>query len=217
MTLAELKAQFIVLADDPSITDSQAGIWINNYYKLLLKEYDWSFVVGNGDYTVTSGTQETLFTAFSVAVTDFAKPLRVWLEGSADKVLLSPVNYEDRFAVGLTNAYYITPDNLSIGIVPEPGNSTDTITVDYIKSYADMADGDSPAFISDFHWILIFKALVMYQKQQREVSDEFEIPYQELLAQMLGFYKMPQAVTNPLLTRGSQKVRLPYNSPFRTY
>jgi hypothetical protein len=215
-TLAQLRVEFLSLADDPSITAAQANIWINLYYKLLLREYPWPFIVGTNTYTVTSGTAETLFTAFTTSVTDFAKPLRVWIANSStgDKTLLNPIRYEDRNIAGV-NGYYITPDNLSFGLVPTPTNSTDVVTIDYLKSVADMVDADSPCFLSDFHSILIFKPLVAYQKQQREASDEFEFPYNEILTSMISFYKLPQEATNPVLSRGIRASKLPYNSPFR--
>lgn len=205
MTFATLKSQMIALADDPAITDTQAGIWINTNYRLLLREHDWPFMVGNGSYTVTANTQEKLFSAFSTAITNFAKPLRVWIASSstADKLPLQPIRYEERNIPGLDSRYYITPDNLSIGLVPTPTNSTNVVTVDYLKSTTDLAvDGDSPVFLSDFHWILVWKALMMYQFQQREQSDEFRVQYEEILASMLQFYKMPQAASNPVLARG---------------
>lgn len=214
MTLAELKTQFIAIADDPDITSAQAGIWINTYYRLLCREYDWPFVVGNGSYTVTSGTQEKAFSAFSTSITDFAKPLRVWISSGGDKLQLQPVRYEERFTVGLTNSYYITPDNLSIGLVQTPTNSTDTVTVDYLKSLSDLTDSAEPIFLEDFHSILIFKALISYQRQQREASDEFERPYQEILQQMISFYQMPQAATVPVLSRGVTNIKPPQGYPF---
>lgn len=216
MTLAELKTQFIAIADDPDITSAQAGIWINTYYKLLCREFAWPFLIGSGSYTVTSGTQEKSFSAFTTPITDFGKPLRVWIASSstADKIQLDPIRYEDRNEPGITNKYYITPDNLSIGLVPTPTNSTNVVTVDYLKSLDDMVDADSPAFLRDFHWILIFKPLVAYQKQQREASDEFEGPYQEILQQMLAFYKVTQEGTVPVLSDGTRG-HVTYDSPFR--
>jgi hypothetical protein len=205
MTFSELKTQFINLADDPQISDVQAGVWINMAYRLLVREHDWPFVVGNGSYTVTSGTQETLFSAFTTAITDFAKPLRVWIANSSgsDKTPLQPIRYEERNIPGITNSYYITPGNLGIGLVPTPTNSTDVITVDYLKSTTDLsASGDEPMFLSDFHSILVWKPLVLYAKQQREASDEFELPYQEVLSSMLSFYSMPQAGTATRMSRG---------------
>jgi len=204
MTLLELKTQLISLADDPAITTAQAGIWINTNYRLLNREYDWPYMVGNGSYTVTSGTAETLFSGFSTAVTDFAKPLRVWIANSstADKTPLHPIRYEERNEPGLDGYYYVTPNNLSIGLVSTPTNSSDVVTVDYLKSTADLDDADSPIFLSDFHSILLWKALMMYQFQQREQSDEFRAMYEEILNQMIQFYKMPQAATSPVLSRG---------------
>lgn len=219
MTLAEIRTEFLALADDPSITSAQANIWINIYYRLLLREYPWSFLVGNGSYTVTSGTQETAFADFSTAITDFAKPLRVWIASSSttDKFPLDPISYEDRNISGLRQKYYITPDNLKIGLVQTPTNSTNVVTVDYLKKCTDLsAETSEPIFLSDFHSILVFKPLVAYSKQQRETSDEFEIPYQEILTQMISFYKLPQEATNPVLSRGTKRSRLPYDSPFRT-
>lgn len=206
MLFSDLKAQMIVLADDPAITTAQAGIWINTNYRLLLREYDWPFMVGNGSYTVTSGTAEKAFANFSSAITDFAKPLRVWIASSstADKTPLKPIRYEERNIPGLDGYYYITPNNLSIGLVATPTNSTNVVTMDYLKTTTDMDDSSntSPVFVSDFHWIVVWKALMMYQFQQREQSDEFRVQYEELLSSMLQFYKMPQAVTAPVLSRG---------------
>jgi hypothetical protein len=140
----------------------------------------------------------------------------VWQASSStgDKTLLNPIRYEDRNVIGIYG-YYITPNNLSIGLCPTPTNSTDVVTVDYLKSVSDLTDSDSPAFLADFHSILIFKPLVAYSKQQREASDEFEIPYQEILQQMISFYKLPQEATNPLMSRGTVSKGFPYNSPFK--
>lgn len=209
MQFSQLKTEMISLADDPAITSSQAGTWINANYRLLLREYEWPFMVGNGSYTVTSGTQETAFSAFSPAISDFAKPLRVWISSSstADKFLLSPIRYEERNIPGMTNCYYITPDNTKIGLVQTPTNSTDVVTVDYLKTTEDLSDdADTPAFISDFHWVLVWKALAMYSMQQREANDEFRAQYNEILAQMLAFYKLPQAGTVTRLDRGVGRV-----------
>lgn len=206
MTLAELKTEMIALADDPAITSAQAGTWILSNYYTLLREFDWPFMVANGTYTVTSGTQETAFTAFDTAISDFAKPLRVWIASSstADKTELLPLRYEDRNEPGISGYYYITPNNLSIGLVPTPTNSTEVVTMDYLKTGASLADGDSPIFISDFHWILVWKALMNYQFQQREQSDEFRAQYEEILSSMLKFYKMTQAGSVPRLTRATR-------------
>lgn len=218
MQYSQLKTELVSLADDPAITATQAGTWINTNYRLLLREYEWPFVVGNGSYTVTSGTQETLFSAFSTPITDFAKPLRVWISSSStsDKLLLTPIRYEERNIPGLTNAYYITPNNLSIGLVPTPTNSTDVVTVDYLKTTDDLSDDtDTPIFLSDFHWILVWKALVMYSLQQREANDEFRAQYREILDQMIAFYKLPQAGTVARLDRGVGRImRVGTASPF---
>lgn len=204
MLFSDLKAQMIVLADDPAITTSQAAIWINTNYRLLLREYEWPFMVGSGTYTVTSGTQETAFTALSI--TDFAKPLRVWIASSstANKTPLKPIRYEERNTPGLDGYYYITPSNLKIGLVATPTNSTNVVTVDYLKTTTDLDDtvNTTPVFVSDFHWIVVWKALMMYQFQQREQSDEFRVQYEEMLASMISFYKMTQAASTPVLSRG---------------
>lgn len=196
----------IALADDPALSTTQAGTWINTNYRLLLRQYDWPFMVSSGSYTVTSGTQETAFTAFSSAITDFGKPLKVWIASSstADKTPLKPIRYEERNTPGLDGYYYITPSNLKIGLVATPTNSTNVVTVDYLKSTTDLDDSSNttPVFLSDFHWILVWKALMMYQFQQREQSDEFRSQYEEILSGMLTFYKMPQAATAPVLSRG---------------
>lgn len=211
MTFASLKVELIQLADDPALSNVQAGTWINTNYRLLLREHDWPFMVGNGSYTVTSGTQETAFSAFTSSITNFAKPLRVWISSSstADKTPLQPIRYEERNTPGITDCYYITPDNLSIGLVPTPTNSTNVVTVDYLKTATDLDEtsNTTPVFLSDFHWILVWKALMMYQFQQRENSDEFRIQYEQILSQMLTFYKMPQAGTNPVLSRGGYNIR----------
>lgn len=209
MNLLQLKTELIALADDPAITTAQAGTWINTNYRLLLREHEWPFVVANTYYTVTSGTAEQAFSGMSVAVTDFAKPLRVWISTSStsDKTSLRPIRYEERNIVGLDGYYYITPNNLSIGILKTPTNSTNVVTIDYLKSTTDLTDSDSPIFISDFHWILVWKALMMYQFQQRENSDEFRIQYEQILSQMLAFYKMPQAASTPVLSGGNNRVR----------
>jgi len=218
MQFSTLKSEFISLADDPAITSAQAGSWINTNLALLCREYEWPFMVGSGSYTVTSGTQETLFTAFSTAITDFAKPLRVWIANSptSDKLLLTPIRYEERNIPGITNAYYITPNNLSIGLVSTPTNSTDVVTVDYLKTHEDLSDdSDTPPFISDFHWIVVWKALVMYGMQQREAVDEFRFQYEQILTEMIKFYKMPQSATATRLDRGVGRVlRFGTSSPF---
>lgn len=206
MTFQELKTAIVTLADDPSLSDAQAGIWLNANYRIFMRERDWPFLVGSGSYTVTSGTQETAFSAFSTPILNFAKPLRVWISNSAtaDKQSLKPVNYEDRNEIGLTNCYYITPDNLSIGLVPTPTNSTNVVTVDYLKSTTDL-DGSTytePVFLSDFHYILVWKALMNYQFQQREQSDEFARQYNEILDIMTRFYFSPEAGRSTLLSRG---------------
>lgn len=207
MTFAELKTAIITLADDPALSDTQAGIWLNANYRTLMRERDWPFLVGSGSFTVTSGTQETAFSAFSTPILDFAKPLRVWVASSSTsaKQLLEPINYEERNLEGLTNKYYITPDNLSIGLVPTPTNSTNVVTVDYLKTTTDL-DGSTytePIFLSDFHYILVWKALMNYQFQQRENSDEFARQYNDMLGIMTRFYFSPEAGRGALLTRGT--------------
>lgn len=206
MTYAELTTAIITLADDQSLTAPQAGIWLNANYRLLLRERDWPFIVGNTTYTVTSGTQEQAFSTMTTAVTDFAKPLRVWVASSstADKQPLKSIRYEDRNQAGLSGFYYITPDNLSIGLVPAPTNSTDIVTIDYLKSATNL-DGTTyttPIFHADFHWILVFKALMNYQFQQRESSDEFRQQYNEILDMMTRFYFSTESGSNPILSRG---------------
>lgn len=205
MTFTEIKTAVIALADDPAITDTQAGIWVNANYRLLLRERDWPFMVGNGIKTVTSGTQEYAFSGFTSSISNFAKPLRVWIANSStsDKTPLTPINYEDRNIAGLTNSYYITPDNLSIGLVPAPTNSTNVITLDYLKTTTDLDDTTTtPVFVSDFHYILVWKALMNYQFQQREASDEFRAQYNEILASMVRFYFSPEAGRGAMLSRG---------------
>lgn len=205
MTFSELRTQLISLADDPAITATQAGVWLNTNYRLLLREYDWPFMVGNDTYTVTDGTAEQTFATFDTGITDFAKPLRVWIASSStsDKTKVDPMRYEVRNEPGLDGYYYITPNNLSIGLVATPSNSTNVVTMDYLKTTTDLSgDSDEPVFVSDFHWILVWKALMMYQFQQREQSDEFRIQYEEILASMLKFYKMTQAASSPRLMRG---------------
>lgn len=205
MTFSEIKTAVIALADDPAITDTQAGIWVNANYRLLLRERDWPFMVDNGTKTVTSGTQEYAFSGFTPAIADFAKPLRVWLSNttSSDKQLLTPIDYEQRNITGVTDAYYVTPDNLSLGLVPTPTDSTSVITLDYLKSTTDLDSvNTTPIFLSDFHWILVWKALMNYQFQQREASDEFRQQYEEILASMVRFYFSPQAGSGARMIRG---------------
>lgn len=207
----------IAIADDPDITATQANAWINSAYRLLCHEYEWPFMVGSDTYTVTDGTQETAFADFDTGITDFAKTLKVWIANSStdNKTILQPINYEDRNIPSLMGKYYVTPDNLSIGLVPTPSNSTNVVTVDYIKTVTDLsADTDEPVFLSDFHWILIWRAIIMYQKRERAVSDEYEVMYQELLNAMVKFYKLPQAVTNTILSRGVSQ-EYPYNYVFK--
>lgn len=210
MTYAELKTAIIFLADDPALSDAQAGIWLNANYRTLLRERDWPFMVGSSTMTVTSGTQEYAFTGFTSAITNFAKPLRVWIASSStsDKTILSPINYEERNVPGITNCYYITPDNLSIGLVPSPTNSTNVITLDYLKSTNDLdgATYTTPVFLSDFHWILVWKALMNYQFKEREASDEFRNQYEEILSSMIKFYFNPQAGTTTRLSNGSNRI-----------
>lgn len=218
MQLSELRTELIAMADDPDITNSQANNWINSAYRLLLQEYEWPFMVGTDTYTVTSGTAEQTFAGMDTGTTDFSKSLRVWIANSStdNKSQMKPIHYEERFENGVTNSYYITPDNLSIGLVPTPTNSTNVVTVDFLKSTTDLsADGDVPVFHSDFHWLLIWRPVLMYQKREREVSDEYEVMYQELLQAMVKFYKMPQAATNPVLSRGTTVEDLPSDSPFK--
>lgn len=210
MTFAQLKTAVVTLADDPALSDTQAGIWINANYQTLMRERDWPFLVGSSSYTVASGTAETLLSAFTTPVSDFAKPLRAWISSSStsDKQPLTPINYEDRNQPGLTNCYYITPDNLSFGLVPTPTNSTNVVTLDYLKSVNDL-DGsmyDSPVFLSDFHWILVWKALMNYQFQQREASDEFRQQYSDILDKMVRFYFSPEAGSTVRLSRGTGRI-----------
>lgn len=218
MTYAELTAAVVTLADDPALSNAQAGIWINANYALLLREREWPFMVGNDSYTVTSGTAETTFA--SMGVTDFAKPLRVWIASSStsDKTQLKAIRYEDRNTPGLDGCYYITPDNLSIGLVKTPTNSTNVVTIDYLKKTNNL-DGSTynePVFLTDFHWILVFKALMNYQFQQRENSDEFRQQYEEILDKMVRFYFSTEAGSVPVLNRGVNIVRrLGTSSPFR--
>lgn len=220
MTFTDIKTAVLALADDPAITDVQAGIWVNANYRLLLRERDWPFMVGNATQTVTSGTQEYAFTGFTSAISDFAKPLRVWISttSTSDKTILSPINYEERNIPGVTNAYYITPNNLSLGLVPAPTNSTNVVTLDYLKTTTDLDSvTTTPIFISDFHWILVWKALMNYQFQQREASDEFRAQYEEMLASMIRFYFNPQAGTTTRLNSGSNRsVQVGTSSPFTT-
>ena len=218
MQLSEIRTQFSNMADDPDITAAQANAWINAAYRLLVHEYDWSFMVDSDTYTVTSGTAEQTFAGMDSATADFATPLRVWIADSSTggKFELSPINYEDRNRSEVSNSYYITPDALSLGLVATPTNSTDVVTIDFIKSVTDLsADTDTPIFMSDFHYILVWAATVYYQKREREVSDEYEAKYHEVLNAMLKFYKMPQAATNPILSRGTAFQTFPNDSPFK--
>ena len=68
--------------------------------------------------------------------------------------------------------------------------------------------------MSDFHFILVWAAVIYYQKREREVSDEYREMYNELLDAMLKFYKMPQVATNPILSRGTT-AQFPNESPFK--
>ena len=210
MTFAQLKTAIITLADDPALSDAQAGIWLNANYQTLMRERDWPFLVSSSSYTVTSGTAETLFTAFSTSVSDFAKPLRAWISSSStsEKQPLTPINYEDRNQPGLTNCYYITPDNLSFGLVPTPTNSTNVITLDYIKNVSDLngTTYNEPVFLSAFHWILVWKALMNYQFQQREASDEFRQQYQDILEKMVRHYFTTEAGSTVRLSRGTGRI-----------
>lgn len=210
MTYAQLKTAIITLADDPALSDPQAGIWLNANYQTLMRERDWPFLVTSSSYTVTTGVAETLFSTFSPSVGDFAKPLRAWISSSStsEKQPLTPINYEDRNQPGLTNCYYITPDNLSFGLVSTPTNSTDTVTLDYLKSARDLdgATYDQPIFLSDFHWILVWKALMNYQFQQREASDEFRQQYADILDKMVRFYFTPEAGSTVRLSRGTGRI-----------
>jgi hypothetical protein len=195
MTFSNLKTRMIDLADDPAITPGQASAWLNSNYKTLLRERSWPFLIASGSFTVTSGTQEYTFSALSTAVTDYARMVKVWC-GSTE---LQPVPYEERRRDGIVNSYYVTPDGLTIGLLPTPTNSTDTIYFDYEKTVADMSDdADEPCFLDDFHWILIWKALMNYQFQQREQSDEFRAQYEELLNKMISFYQGPAANAVPM-------------------
>lgn len=210
MTLLELKTQMIALADDPAITTAQAGIWINANYKTLLREFPWRFLNASGTFTVTSGTRE--YTFASAAVSDFARMIRVF-NGNTE---LEPVNYDDKDVPGIVNSYYITPDNLSIGLLATPNNSTDVITFHYEKLVDDMEDGDSPVFLADFHWILVWKALMNYQFQQRESSDEFVQQYNDILRVMLAWYQEPAQNQTPRFVTPRQvgMKRIPRSSPF---
>jgi len=210
MTLLDLKTQMVALADDPAITTAQAGIWINANYKTLLREFPWPFLTARGSFTVTSGTGE--YTFASAAVSNFARMIRVF-KGSIE---LQPVNYDDKDVAGIVNSYYITPDNLSIGLLQTPTNSTDVITFHYEKTVSDMADGDSPIFLADFHWILVWKALMNYQFQQRESSDEFVQQYNDILRVMLAWYQEPAQNQTPKFTTLRQRglTRVPRDNPF---
>lgn len=208
MTFSTLKTQLINLADDPAITDTQAGIWINANYKTLLREFPWPFLTARGSFTVTSGTGE--YTFASASVTDFAKMIRVF-NGNVE---LSPVNYDDKDVSGVTTSYYITPDNLSIGLLPTPTNSTDVITFHYEKSVDDMSNStDTPVFFADFHWILVWKALMNYQFQQREQSDEFVQQYNDILRVMLEWYQFPSQNGTPTFAKTLHRKSIP-NSIF---
>jgi hypothetical protein len=208
MTFGELKSQLLILADDPSITVGNAGIWINVNYKLLLREHEWPFMQSTSAVTVTSGTAEyTLASDFSPTVSDFARPIKAYKGSTANQQTEIPfVYYEDRNILGQRPSVYMTPDRTKFGVLPTPTNSSDIYTLEYEKTVADLtADVDEPVtgFLADFHWILIFKALVMYQYQQREASSIFLAQYNEILQKMLQFYDLPSSSSIAQLSRGT--------------
>lgn len=221
MQFSDLKTQFISLADDPSITDAQAGIWINTNYKLALRERSWPFMQGTTSWTVTSGTAETAFSSMTPSTTDFARILRATKSGIDMKI----VRYEDRNLQGLANCLYLTPDAAKIGVIPTPTNSTDSYVLDYEITLPDMTNStDVPVPVSssnltasripvDFHWLFIWKALVMYSFQQRETSDEFKAQYQEILGKMLNFYSLPSVLSTANLQRGNRQLFRDTSSP----
>lgn len=174
-----------------------------------MHEYSWPFLVATGTYTVTSGTAEKAFSAFSTAVSDFGKPLRVW-NGTTE---IAPMYYEERNIPG-NKGYYITPDNLSIGMVPAPTNSTDVITVDYLKIISDLsADSDEPIFVKDFHYIMLWGPLISYQLVNRENTDEFKAMYERMVSDMIAFYKVPSPTVIPIMMRGFRNIKRDSSSP----
>jgi hypothetical protein len=217
MNFGEQKAAFIALADDPSITPGNAGIWLNVNYKLLLRERPWPFMQSAGSFIVTSGTSEYTLSALSTPVTDFGRLVKVFKGDTANSYQpINVIRYEDRNLVGVANSVYVTPSLLKMGVVPTPTNSADQYNFEYEKTVADMSnDSDTPVdgFIADFHFAIVYKALMMYQFQQREQSDEFRAQYNEILVKMLDFYVLPSLTSVPLMTRGFTNIKRDSSSP----
>ena len=123
------------------------------------------------------------------------------------------MHYDERNIPG-NKGYYRTPDNLSIGIIPAPTNSTDTITVDYLKIVDDLSAGaDTPVFMKDFHYIMVWGPLISYQLVNRENTDEFKVMYERILNDMIAFYKVPSPTVIPTMMRGFRNIKRDSSSP----
>jgi len=87
-------------------------------------------------------------------------------------------------------------------------------TVDYLKIVSDLSDdSDTPIFVKDFHYVLLWGPLVSYQMVNRENSDEFKTMYERILNDMIAFYKTPAATIIPVLQRGFRQIKRDSSSP----
>jgi len=189
----------------------QALDWLNDAYNdIQIHQTNWRFMKKDFSFTTTDGTRN--YSVTTIGLTDFDRwkihefgdaRLYVTSTGVSSEQYLEYLHWEDyrrnfvfgatRTAEGRPSYISIKPDNsLDLYLVP---NSDDyTVVGQYYRSPAVLsADADEPLFPSQFHKIIIWRAMMFYGNfyNAPEKYDQGQNEYKKLLRR-LQFDQLPK-------------------------
>jgi len=173
------------------------------------EQTEWNFLQAPFSLTCVPGT--STYTAADATVTD----LRAWDMHSMrvrlnvpDQTELEPLDYRtfyDHFLLGTEQSgrplYITATPSDSLQVSPNP-NAAFIISGWYRKSpVAFTADADVPAIGSEYHMIIVYRALMMYARYSAapEVFDDAANNYRMLLAKMRRRYLPEMGESEPLV------------------
>ena len=177
--LQRLHSEASVAGNAPTTTINQTGIiaklvnWIDFAYEDVQNLHPtWNFLREDFSFSTTSGTQE--YTATDASISDLASwktdDIRIY-KFISDESQLYYVNwdlYRTTYLIGSTRTTSSRPSiisvkpNMSLILWPIP-DDTYTVNGEYFKQPDIMSlDSDVPIIPSQFHMILVWRALMFY-------------------------------------------------------
>lgn len=165
MQLSQLRDLLTEYVNDDSTqrwTDATRNRYLNIWYKKILTEEPWYFLTAT-DTSITTSTSTSSYAKPS----GMQKILGVWLGSVKPSNKLSEITRKEREVWDLTaNArpqyYFLMGDNIYIYPLPDAAYN---LTIEYIRQVPDMSsDSDTPAFDSDFHYLIPLGAAASLKK-----------------------------------------------------